>query len=283
MVKSDLPYLLDEWIELQRKDEISKKSLRDYRSNVQRFIDWLPDDKEIDKDLLMQFKEECLGQQLSTVSSINTNITEVNAFIKYIGLQECCLKRLRSQIKSSNEEVITLADFNRLIKFARKRGDVKTEYIMQVLVRSGIRISELKYFTVENLNANKNAIRVFNKNKERKIIISTDLRKMLKKYCRDQKISSGYIFRSDVYKDKLVSQSTIKRHMKSLAGAAKVKKSKVHPHSFRHLFAQIYLETFPSNYLELSDALGHTNVNTTKIYTQNSEEQKRVNFDKMKF
>ena len=145
---------------------------------------------------------------------------------------------------------------------------------------TGIRISELKYFTIENLKTN--YINVFNKGKERKIILRQDLIRELRKYSRDKHIKDGYIFRGKIQKQ-MPAESTIWRQMKKVAGMARVNKKKVHAHSFRHLFAQVFLEQYPNEITELADLLGHNSLETTRLYTRTSANQKRNKLEQLSF
>ena len=104
-----------------------------------------------------------------------------------------------------------------------------------------------------------------------------------KKYAREQGIKEGYLFPSPIIKGQMVNVSTIWRHMKRLAGAARVKKSKVHAHSFRHLFAQVFLNTYTDSITELADILGHKSLETTRLYTRTSDAQKRTKMEQMDF
>ena len=146
---------------------------------------------------------------------------------------------------------------------------------------TGIRISELKYFRVENFGSN--YIKAFNKGKERTIIVRQDLMRELKRYAREHHITEGFLFPSPVVKGQMIDVSTIWKHMKKIAGASRVKKSKVHAHSFRHLFAQVYLDTYPDNITELADILGHNSLDTTRLYTRTSDAQKRTKMERMNF
>lgn len=282
MNKQDLLIKLDEWIIEQKYQEYAEKTLKDYRANVLKFINWLPDNNEsITKDTTMAYKTYLftLDPKPST-SSINTWVIELNKFLKWLDLEDLTIKKIKQQVKTNNEEVLNLTDFKRLLRFSKKMGLMKTHYIMKVLAMTGIRISELKYFTVENLKSN--YIKAFNKGKERIIIIRQDLARELRKYCRENHIKSGHIFKGDI-KDKMVHTSTIWRQMKKVAGAARVNKNKVHAHSFRHLFAQVFLEEYSDNITELADLLGHNSLETTRLYTRTSAAQKRSKLEKLNF
>lgn len=279
--KQDLYPLLDEWITEQTFQEYSQNTLKQYKANVKKFIDWLDEDVAIDKSKTIEFKNYLytLNPRPKT-SSLNTWIVELNKFLKYIDREDLTIKEIKMQNKTSNDEVLSIADYKRLLRFAKRLNMMQLYYIIKVLAMTGIRISELKYFTIENLKSN--YIDGFNKGKERKIILRQDLIRELRKYAREQHIKSGYIFRGSI-PNKMPVESTIWRQLKKVAGKARVNKKKVHAHSFRHLFAQIFLETYPGNITELADILGHNSLETTRLYTRTSNNQKKNKMEQMSF
>ena len=279
MIKKELHNLLSEWITEHRLNEYSTNTINQYKSTVLEFINWLPDQFELDKEMSINYKSYLLEKAGST-RSINTWIVTLNKFFKYIGRKDLCIKKIKMQSKASNEEILSMADYKRMLRFAKKLNMMQLFYIMKILAMTGIRISELSYFTVENINSN--YIKVFNKGKEREIILRQDLKRELKKYCRENKIKKGYIFKGKI-PGKMPAKSTIWRQMKKVAGAARVNKRKIHAHSFRHLFAQQFLNTYSNNVTELADILGHNSLETTRVYTRSSSEQKRKKLEEIKF
>lgn len=280
MKKEELMPKLDEWILEQKYQEYEQSTLNQYRANTLKFIEWLPDGEEITKDTMLRYKQH-LGEIAGSTNSINVWIVTVNKFLKWMGHPDLTLKKIKMQAKQSNEEVLSVSDYKRLLRFAKRENKVQLYYIMKILAMTGIRVSELQYFQVENLKSN--YISVFNKGKERTIIVRQDLMRELRKYCRENGIRHGYLFPSPEVKGKMVNTSTIWRQMKAVAGHARVKKSKVHAHSFRHLFAQVFLETYSDNITELADILGHNSLDTTRLYTRTSDSQKRDKLERMKF
>lgn len=280
MKKAELLKKLDEWILEQKYQEYAQSTLNQYKSNVLKFIEWVPDDEEITKDTMLRYKAY-LGEIAGSTNSINVWIVEVNKFLKWLDMKDLCIKKIKMQSKQSNEEILSIADYKRLLRFAKRENDHQTYYIMKILAMTGIRISELRYFKVENLGSN--YINAFNKGKERTIIVRQDLMRELKRYAREHGITSGYIFPSKVVKGNMIDISTIWRRMKKIAGLAKVKKSKVHAHSFRHLFAQVFLNTYSNNITELADILGHNSLDTTRLYTRTSDAQKREKLERLNF
>ena len=281
IVKKDLLIKLDEWINEQKYQEYSTNTLNQYKANVLKFINWLKDDELITKQTTINYKNYLYElKPKPKTSSINTWIIELNKFLKWLGFNDLTIKKIKQQIKSNNEDVLNVIDYKRLLRVAKRMEYTELYYIIKVLAMTGIRISELKYFTVENLKSN--YIIAFNKGKERTIIVRQDLSRELKKYCKENKIKDGYIF-AGKNKNKMLAASTIWRQMKKVAGKARVNKSKVHAHSFRHLFAQVFLNEYSDNITELADILGHNSLETTRLYTRTSSAQKKSKLEKLNF
>ena len=280
MNKQELLPKLDEWINEQTYQEYSNNTLSQYKANVLKFLNWLSDDENITKDTTIKYKEYLYSlNPRPKTSSINTWIIELNKFLKWLKLDDLTIKKIKQQTKNSNEEVLSISDYKRLLRISKSIGNMKLYYIMKVLAMTGIRISELKFFTVESIKSN--YIPAFNKGKERNLIVRQDLARELRKYCRDNNIKTGCIFKGEK-QDKLVF-STIWRQMKKVSGKARVNKNKVHAHSFRHLFAQVFLDEYSNNITELADILGHNSLETTRLYTRTSNAQKKSKLEKLSF
>ncbi len=280
MTKEELISKLEEWILEQKLQEYAPSTLNQYKANVLKFINWLPDDASLNKETMLEYKAY-LGEIAGSTNSINVWIVTINKFLKWLDLKDLTIKKIKMQSKQSNEEVLSVADYKRLLRFAKRQGKHQLYYIMKILAMTGIRISELRFFKVENLGSN--YINAFNKGKERTIIVRQDLMRELKKYAREQGIKEGFLFPSAFVEGKMVNASTIWRQMKAVAGSARVRKSKVHAHSFRHLFAQVFLNTYSNNITELADILGHNSLDTTRLYTRTSDAQKREKLEHMNF
>jgi site-specific recombinase XerD len=286
MDKQDLISKLDDWLLELKYDEKAANTLKQYKNNVMKFIDWLPDDdKPITKVTTMDYKEY-LRTITQSPKSMNVWIVSLNKYLRWLGHNDLTIKKYKMQEQSSNEESLTIADFKRLLRIANRIGNEQLYYIIKVLGMTGCRIGELKYFTVENLEKTpRKNIKVYNKGKDREIVIRQDLSRELKHFYKKRGIESGFIFLSTdpKCKDKMPCVSTIWRQMQKVAGLARINKEKVHPHNFRHLFAQVFLDTYPENVLDLADLLGHNDLKTTRIYTKTSGEQKRIKLEKVKF
>lgn len=296
MKKSDLSYLLEEWIMEQQLQELSSKTLKQYKNAVLKFIEWLPEDKELSKFTTIDYKKDLEKKIISKeikIRSANVWLVALNKFLRWLKynnylVEDLTLKKFKMQQQYSNEETLTKKEYMRLKREALKNGYEQLYYILETLGKTGCRISELKYFTVENLEPTPwQKIKVYNKGKWGDITIRQDLSRTLKKYYKSQEITSGTIFLSPDpicrAKGKMVDLSTIFRQMKKVAGIAKIKKSKVHPHNFRHYFAQRYNETYPDDTLGLADHLRHNDLRSTRIYNTTSGNQQRRKLEKVKF
>lgn len=279
MKKGDLIASLDVWIEEQRLAQKADNTLTEYRQRVQKFIDWCPEDTEITKDLMLQYNK-FLFSNTTKGNTMNAWIVALNKYMRWMGREDLVLNKIKLQIEQSNEEVLSVEELKRMCRKARENGDYQLAMIMETLAKTGIRVSELQFFKADELS---NYIQLYNKGKMRKAFVSPDLLKHLRKYCRDNHITKGFIFVSPKLPDKMVHKTTIWRHMKNVAGSLKIKKSKVHAHSFRHLFAQQYMKTDGANLGELSDIFGHSSVETTRTYVQTSDRQKLDRIKTMNF
>lgn len=277
MNKQEMQDHLNSFIEDQYCKELSKKTLHKYKSDIQSFLDWLPDDSEITKKLMIGYKNH-LKEKTKKTTSINSYITAIDKFVYWLGRKDLALEKVKSQIEYELDNVIDLTDYKRLLKQARKAGQKDTELIMRVLAGTGIRIEELKFFTVENLGP---YIEVTNKGKTRSVPIRRELLHDLRSYCKENRIRSGTLFPGRI-PGKQLTNSAIWKRFKKIAGSAKVKKEKVYPHSFRHFFALEYLEAGGLE-IELADILGHSSLETTRIYVRATKERKREKMEKMRY
>ncbi len=280
MNKDELKERLQDFLIEQSEAENADNTIKKYRHNIEAFIDWIPDAANVDKMLIIDFKKYLLEEKKFRTNTINNYIVTINKFLYWCGINDCKVKQLKKQQVASNSEVLSLTDFKRLLRFAKRLNQDDTYLIMKILAMTGIRIEELSIFTVENVKTN--YIPVRNKGKERSIILRQDLAREIRQYCRDKGIKSGIIFFCKT-KGKMIAKSTIWRRMQRIAGVAKVNKNKVHAHSFRHLFAKMFLEEYNGSIAELADILGHSSLETTRIYSKTTDEEKRRKLERIKF
>lgn len=280
MTKEEIKKELDNFIDTERLDEKSKRTIGDYRNAVNKLIDFLPDEFEITKSMMIDFKED-LTEKGFKVKSKNKYIVIVNKFLKYLKLNDCTLKKFKEQQKTSIDDPIWEQEHKRMLRWAKKLDMMDMYFIIKIFAHTGARIDELKYFTVESLDSNfiKGA---YNKGKERTLIMTNELKRELKNYCKENKISSGYIFISPVKKDKMLNNSTIWRRLKKISKQAKINPNKIHPHAWRHLFAKKCKEN-GIDLDELRDILGHNDIKTTAIYTMTSNKEKKNKLERIRY
>lgn len=283
MTKDEIKVKLDEWINQQRLDEYAKKTLTDYRHGVDLFINWIKDDPfAIDKNLMLDYKDYL--EVTFALNSRNKYIVEINKFLKYCGYKDCTLKKFKTQRKTSIDDPIWEQEHKRMLRWAKKLDMEDMYFILEIFAYTGCRVDELKFFTVESLDSNY-IKKVYNKGKERTIILRNDLKRALKDYCKRIGITTGYIFISTSPKAKpgaMWDNSTIWRRLKRIAKAAKINPDKIHPHAWRHLFAKKAKEA-GIDLDELQDILGHADIKTTAIYTQTSNREKKAKIEKIKY
>lgn len=294
MEKATLQELAEEFLLEEKTDEKAESTLVHYRHVVELFLDSLKG-KEVTKRDVMAFKSQLMDTYKP--STISNYITVVNKFIKYAEIVESSgkyelsdlkhhkskmtLKNIKIQQKASLEEVLEPEEYKRMLRIAKKNGEIEMYLIMRIFAYTGIRVAELKCFKAEAVKES-NYIEVSNKGKNRKIILRQDLRRELLKYCEEKGIEEGYIFRGRRI-GTMMSDSTIWKKLKKIAGQCRgIKLSKVHAHSFRHLFAIKFLEE-GGDIGELADILGHASVDTTRIYTRTTDYMKRKKLEKIKY
>ena len=257
--------------ELQRR-ELSPSTTKMYLRNVKDFLKFAGD-QEVTKELLIEYKKFMLEKYKT--STVNTKIVIINNYLEFKNA-DISVKQERTQRNTALDNVLSETDYNRLIRVATNRGKTRTRAIMLILYYTGIRVSEIPFLTVEALK--KGYIDIENKGKHRRVPISKKLSKELKKFIKDEGITEGHIIRNS--RGEPLSRSHIFKELKYIGGQARVKKDKVYPHSFRHLFAIQWLRHNNNNILALADILGHSSLETTRIYTTLSTDEQRdtINF-----
>ncbi len=246
-------YLIDE--------EKSVATLEKYIRDIRAFRVWLGGE-QLCKAKVMEYKEYLIGSYAP--ASVNSILSSLNSFFDYnneYGLKVKTL-RIQKQIFAKDEKELTKAEYDRLLTAAKAEGNQKLYLLMQTICATGIRVSELKYVTLEAIKSGRADVNM--KGKLRVIIIPKDLCKMLKKYAYEQRITSGSIFVTKTGRP--LDRTNIWKLMKSLCESAGVDKAKVFPHNLRHLFARTFY-SIEKDIVRLADILGHSSVNTTRIYT----------------
>lgn len=263
-------------IEQEKSQNTIEKYMRDISSFV-RFIsgcekkEWV-----ISKLDVIRYKEYL--KERYKISSINSMLISINGLLNYMGYKECCVKLLKKQrqifCKSSHN--LTKAEYLRILAAAERRKNERLSLLIETICATGIRVSELQYITVDAVKEG-NA-RINCKGKQRIILIPGKLCRKLKKYAKKNHICSSYIFRTRTGNP--LDRSNIWHDMKSLCSEADVEPCKVFPHNLRHLFARTFYG-IDKDIARLADILGHSSIETTRIYIISSGEEHARLVEKM--
>lgn len=256
-------------------EEKSSATIEKYVRDVSTFANWC-NDRELKKELLLEYKQKLIDEYAP--ASVNSILSSLNMFFEFTQWYELRVRliKIQKQIFLRKEKELTKTEYERLLSVARKSGNQRLYYLMQTICATGIRVSELKFITTEAIQSGQATINL--KGKMRIVIIPRQLCKLLKKYAKEHGIINGAVFVSK--NGKPLDRSNIWSDMKKLCASAGVSKDKVFPHNLRHLFARTYY-SLQKDVVRLADILGHTNVNTTRIYTMETGEEHRRQIQKL--
>ena len=240
-------------------EEKSKETIDKYMRDARFFLQFAKN-QPITKALALSYKQSLVEQNYA-IKSINSKIASLNSLLKFLGIKEACLKSLKQQrqIFSTEEKELTRAEYLRLLDASK--ANPRLHLLLQTICSTGIRVSELQYFTIESARTGKVSVRC--KNKTRIILIPKKLCKQLLTYAKKQEIKDGIIFRTK--HGKALDRSNIWAEMKKLCEKANVNPSKVFPHNLRKLFARSFYK-IEKDIAKLADVLGHSSIETTRIY-----------------
>ena len=260
--------------DLQEREK-TPSTIAKYCRDVAAFRTWLKSTQEspqndfpVNKDKVKQYKQYLKDNY--KLSSANSMLSALNVFFKSMGWYDCCVAAFKTQRAAfrSTEKDLSVQEYQRLLKAANartgrgERGGRQLALIMETLAGTGIRISELPFITVASLSTRRAAVSL--KGKSRVILLPALLCKKLRAYCRARSITEGSIFVTRTGRP--LDRTNILHRMKALSTLACVLRDKIFPHNLRHLFAVTYYEK-EKDIVRLADLLGHSNINTTRIYT----------------
>ncbi len=267
---------LQKYADFLFQKELSEGTIRIYVRQAALLLDFL-DGRPVTKKETIGYKKYLLSQN-KKMTTVNLYIVAVNSYLKYAGYGNCTVKTERLQRSRCLENVINMEEYRHILSYAKESGRFKYYYIIRVLAFTGIRISELSFLTVEVLSLGK--FMVGNKGRTRDVYLPAKLVVELKNYCKMEEIENGVIFKGN--RQKAISRIAVYKMLVHLADMAGVEKKRVHPHSFRHLFAITYMKQY-ADLTELADILGHSSLETTRIYTTTTAEEKRSKLDRLEF
>lgn len=251
-----------------KAEERSPGTIGKYLRDVRAFARWLAG-RTVTKEAVAGWKAHLQEANYAPVT-INSMLAALNGLFRFLGWEECRVRFLKVQrrmFRDSSRE-LTRAEYERLLQTARARGQERLALLMETICATGIRVSEIKYVTAEA--AQKGRAEISMKGKIRTILLPRKLCRKLMKYAKKQKIASGEIFLTG--SGKSLSRRQIWAEMKRLCGYAGVEPSKVFPHNFRHLFATAFYKAY-KDIVRLADVLGHSSIETTRIYLVTSGEE----------
>ena len=255
-----------------REAEKSAATIEKYLRHVRQFVAH-DAGRRIDKALVLEYKTR-LGK-LYAPSSANAALAAVNGFLRFWGFESCGVKPFKVQKKlyCPEERELSREEYIRLVKAAKEKSSERLALLLESICATGIRVSELPYITVEAVARGEAVVHC--KGKTRTVFLPAALQKKLRRYMQSQKIQSGPVFITRTGKP--MNRSNIWREMKALCERANVAPSKVFPHSLRHLFARTFY-SIDHDVAKLADLLGHSNINTTRIYiiTTGAEHRRKM-------
>ena len=266
-----LPTFAD-WL---RSEDKSAGTIEKYLRDVAAFAAWLGA-RELTKETGAEWREHLTAEAYAPVT-VNSMLAAVNTYCVFSGLN-IRVRFLKVQRKVFREQAreLTRGEYEKLIETALMTGKERLALLMETICASGIRVSEVKYITVEAVRCGRATVSL--KGKVRSILLPGKLCRKLRKYAEKQKIASGEIFLTG--SGRSLSRRQIWAEMKRLCEKAGVEASKVFPHNLRHLFATTFYRIY-KDIVRLADVLGHSSVDTTRIYLLTTGEEHQRQLEKM--
>lgn len=256
------------------REEKSTATVEKYTRDVRAFFVFAGE-RAVTKELMMAYKND-LVERGYAVRSINSMLASLNSLLNFLGWTDCKVKNFRQQRQTycTEERELSKSEYMRLLEAAK--SDLRLRLILQTICGTGIRVSELQYFTVDAVSHGE--ITVSCKSKTRTILLPGKLRKLLLDYAKNRHVRSGAIFQTR--NGKPLNRSNIWLQMKKLCRAADVQASKVFPHNLRKLFARTFYR-IEKDIAKLADILGHSSIDTTRIYIISTGTEHRRKIEKL--
>lgn len=258
------------------REEKSVHTIQKYIRDIQVF-QYYAGNTPVTKELVIQYKQELLQKQYA-VRSINSMLASLNSIFRYLGWLDCQVRSIKMQqrVYCEKERELTRSEYIRLVRTAENNGNKRLSLLLQTICSTGIRIGELSFITVEA--AKRGEMLVSSKGKVRAVFLVKKLRGKLLRYAKEKRIHSGRIFITG--NGNPMNRTNIWREMKALCRQAMVDEKKVYPHNLRHLFAKIFYN-MEKDIAKLADVLGHSSINTTRIYIITSGNEHRRQMELM--
>lgn len=263
--------------EYLRQQERSQATIDKYTHALQRFYVWLPIDKCVDKQRAMEYKRELARSHAP--ASVNADLAALNGFFRFLGWFACVLKPMciQRRLFCAVEKELCKEEYERLVRTAEQQGKLRLSLLLQLMASTGLRVSEVQYVTVDAIQ--QRCVSVHLKGKVRMILLPNKLCGKLKKFCRRMGITTGPVFVTS--SGRPMSRKSIWAQMKGLCQMAGVLPAKVFPHNLRHLFARTFYRV-QKDIAKLADLLGHSSVETTRIYLLSSGTEHRSALERLR-
>ncbi len=244
------------------EEEKSKATISKYIRDIKKLAEYAGG-RRLTKELVIAYKEDLRTGKKYKLSSINSFIIAANRLFEYMGWYGLRVKtyRIQKEVFIPENKDLSKSEYKRLVQAALRKGKKRLAMIIQTLCSMGIRASELSSITVECIK--NGTAEIFCKGKQRKVLVPKKMKKLLLKYIRENNIDSGSVFCTSG--GKAVDRSNIWREIKALGKEACVPDEKIFPHNFRHLFAKTFYKK-NKDLAKLADVLGHSSIETTRIY-----------------
>lgn len=260
-----------------QSEEKSKNTIEKYLRDIQTFSQYISG-AAVTKETVIAYKNK-LSSKNYAARSINSMLASLNSLFSFLGWSDCKVKsiKLQRQVYCSEDKELTKTEYMRLVNTAKQKGNERLNLLIQTICSTGIRVSELQYITVEAVECGEATVSL--KGKTRSVFIVRELQKKLLRYAAAKGIKVGAIFITR--SGKTMSRTNIWREMKSLCIQAEVNPNKVFPHNLRHLFARTFY-SIDKDIAKLADILGHSSINTTRIYIITTGDEHRQRMENMR-
>ncbi len=261
-----------------QEEERATGTVEKYQRDLTTFAVWLGKNP-LSKEAVTAWKKKLIAKHYAP-ATINSMLAAVNTFLHFLGREDCRVKFLKVQRKLFREPQRELSreEYHRLQETAAALGRERLALVMETISATGIRVSELQYITIEALRRGRAEIAL--KGKIRTILLPGKLCRKLQKYARKNKIASGEVFLTR--SGKPIQRRQVWAEMKRLCERAGVAESKVFPHNLRHLFATAFYKSC-KDIARLADVLGHSSIETTRIYLLTTGQEHRRAIERLGF
>lgn len=270
-----LDEMMEEYCRSLYENERSRGTIEKYYGYLKAFQKYM-DGKCVKKEAVIVWKEQ-LKERFSAVT-VNVALSALNGFFQYYGWNDCVARFVRTKraLYWPESRMLSRKEYECLVKKAQQQKKERLALLLQTVCSTGIRISELQFITVEAVKQRFTQVEC--KGRTRTIFLPEKLCMLLEEYTEKHGIKTGMVFVTRNFRP--VDRSNIWREMKKLGDASGVACEKIFPHNLRHLFARSYYDQ-EHDLSRLADILGHSSVNTTRIYTVESGRNHRKQLEQL--